>query len=113
MQHRSRPLMLLALLLGVFSLAACSKDSSKDKSSTTPAASTPSTPSAASELSVLIFPNYLDEKIIKDFEAQNNTRLRVTIYDSTEEMESKLAYAGADSQYDIVVMASHAMPRLV
>jgi spermidine/putrescine transport system substrate-binding protein len=113
MQHRSRPLMLLALLLGVFSLVACSKGSSKDQSPAASAAPPSSTPAAARELSVLIFPNYLAEKSIKEFEAQNNTRMRITIYDSTEEMESKLAYAGADSQYDVVVMASHAMPRLV
>lgn len=110
MQHRSRRLMLLALVLGVSSLAACKETPKGD-----PATNAPPSASKAierGELSVLIFPNYLDEKIIKDFETQNNTRLRITIYDSTEEMESKLAYAGADSQYDIVVMASHAMPRL-
>ncbi|WP_437676126.1 polyamine ABC transporter substrate-binding protein [Sorangium sp. So ce131] len=101
--------MVLAILVGVLSMAACDKCGGDTGTPQGPAA-TP--PAGASELSVLIFPNYLDDKSLKDFEEQNKTRVRLTIYDSTEEMESKLAYAGADAQYDVVVMASHAMPRL-
>ena len=111
MQHRYVNLVLIATLLGVLSLAACSKDNSKEDKGTAPPA--PSASPVASELSLLIFPEYLDEKIIRDFETKNKARLRMTMYDSTEEMESKLAYAGADNQYDVVVMASQIVPRMV
>lgn len=110
MQTQRRPLMVLAILLGVLSVAACGKDKAPSEARAESGAKEPA--AQPSELSVLIFPNYLDDKSIKDFETQNNARLRLTIYDSTEEMESKLAYAGADAQYDVVVMAAHASGRL-
>jgi spermidine/putrescine transport system substrate-binding protein len=110
MRYRCLPLMVLAALLGVLLLSACSE---KAKKSDGPSASAAPAPAPPSELSLLIWPAYIDEKIVQEFEKQHNARLRMTIYDSTEEMESKLAYGGADSQYDVVVLASHAMPRLV
>jgi spermidine/putrescine transport system substrate-binding protein len=115
MQYRNRPLMLLALLLGVFSLTACSKASSGGKPEPDKASPSASPPPAAgaSELNLLIFPDYIDEKIVQNFESENHTRVRLTKYDSTEEMESKLAYAGADSQYDVVIMASQVLARMV
>lgn len=109
MRYKFQPLMVLATLLGIFLLSACNDK----KKSDAPGPSAAPESAAPSELSLLIWPAYIDEKIIQDFEKQHNARLRMTIYDSTEEMESKLAYAGADAQYDVVVLASHAMPRLV
>ncbi|WP_437655375.1 polyamine ABC transporter substrate-binding protein [Sorangium sp. So ce1182] len=76
-------------------------------------AAKPATPAEVGELNLLIFPDYIDEKIIKDFEVQTKAQVRLTRYDSTEEMESKLAYAGAESQYDVVIMASQILPRMV
>lgn len=114
MQHRNRSLALIAFLLGVLSLAACSnkKENPQETKGATPSPEAkPSGP--ATELNLLLFPDYIDEKILKDFEKQNNARVRLTRYDNTEEMEAKLAYTGADSQYDVVVMASQVMPRLV
>ena len=109
MQHRYLDLALLPILVGALLLAACSKKSSTENHQSASSAE----PKAAGELSLLIFPEYLDEKIIRDFEVQFKTRMRITMYDSTEEMESKLAYSGAESQYDIVVMANHVLPRMI
>ena len=111
MQPRYTNLVLLATGLAVLSLAACSGETPEVDKESTPSAASASP--AVTELSLLLFPDYLDEKTIRDFDEKNNARLRMTIYDSSEEMESKLAYAGADSQYDVVVMATHMLPRMV
>lgn len=108
MKTPRRPLMLVSILLGVLSLIGC-KPSSSGNGESAPGAGK----ADSSELNLLIFPDYIDEKIIKEFEAETKTRVRLTRYDSTEEMESKLAYAGADSQYDVVIMASQVLPRMV
>lgn len=100
-QHRS--LVLVATLLGLLSLTACSKCSSKDGDGA----------AAQTELNMLIWPDYVYEPSIRQFEKENNVRIRITLYDSTEEMEGKLAYAGADSQYDVVIMASQIVARMV
>ncbi|XXX76974.1 spermidine/putrescine ABC transporter substrate-binding protein [Sorangium sp. So ce134] len=113
MQYRRRPLVLASLLLGVLSLTACGKKESPPAGQDPAAGAKPAAPAEVGELNLLIFPDYIDEKIIKDFEAQTKAQVRLTRYDSTEEMESKLAYAGADSQYDVVIMASQILPRMV
>ncbi|MGK4009157.1 spermidine/putrescine ABC transporter substrate-binding protein [Sorangium sp. So ce1036] len=116
MQTRRRPLMLASMLLGALSLIGCSGCSKKSDppSGQVPESSAKSAaPADPGELNLLIFPDYIDEKIVKAFEEQTKARVRLTRYDSTEEMESKLAYAGADSQYDVVIMASQVLPRMV
>src|SRR5689334_16683276 len=112
MQYRRRPLVLVSMLLGVLSLMACKKDPAPAGQESGTAAK-PAAPAETGELNLLIFPDYIDEKIIKDFEVQTKAQVRLTRYDSTEEMESKLAYAGAESQYDVVIMASQILPRMV
>ena len=119
MNHTHRGLTLATALLGVFSLFACSNSSSSGgttgkgeaKQGAGPTVEAKQGPPA--EMNLLIWPDYIDEKILKDFETKNNARVRLTRYDSTEEMESKLAYAGADSQYDVVILASQVLPRMV
>src|SRR5687767_10459025 len=112
MQYRRRPLVLVSMLLGVLSLMACnSKKDPAPGGQESGSAAKPAAPAEVGELNLLIFPDYIDEKIIKDFEAQTKAQVRLTRYDSTEEMESKLAYAGAESQYDVVIMASQILPR--
>jgi spermidine/putrescine transport system substrate-binding protein len=113
MQHRYRPLLLLAILWGALSLTACSKDKPQAAGDAGPNTGSAPPSAADSELNLLIFPDYLDERIIREFEVQNKTRMRLTRYDSTEEMESKLAYAGGDGQYDVVIMANHVLPRMI
>lgn len=111
MQHRYRSMVLTAVLPGVIALAGCTKEEPKENKPA-PANSTP-VASAPVELNLMIWPDYIGDQTIKEFEKANNARLRLTRYDSTEDMESKLAYAGAESQYDVVVMASQVLPRLV
>lgn len=114
MHKTNRRVVLLAILAGLSGLAGCKNDppSGATAGSTPKPASTPPPSAEPTDVSLLIFPEYIDEKSIKDFEKANNARLRITLYDSTEEMESKLAYAGADSQYDVVVMASQVLGRM-
>lgn len=123
MRYGYRGLTLSALLLGLVSLACSNSGSSSSggtsggdkkgdgKSATTPAAEVKAGPPV--EMNLLIWPDYIPPEPLADFEKANNARVRLTRYDSTEEMESKLAHTGADAQYDVVVMASHALPRMV
>lgn len=113
MQTRRRPLMVVSMLLGVLSLIGCSKKSDPPSDQVPESSAKSAASGEAGELNLLIFPDYIDEKIIKDFEQQTKARVRLTRYDSTEEMESKLAYAGAEGQYDVVIMASQVLPRMV
>lgn len=99
----------VVLLAGLLALVGCS---SKKEDKPAPAPDAPK-PATATELNLLNFSEYIDEKIVADFEKSANVRVRITTYESTEEMEGKLSYGGADSQYDVVVAASQAVPRLV
>lgn len=100
--------------LGLVAMAGCSKpDPGPGPGPTTTGAAAPATPKKAEEISLLIFSEYIEDKIVADFEKEAGVRLRITTYESSEEMESKLAYGGADAQYDVVVAASQVLPRLV
>lgn len=105
-------------LISVLGLSACSSKRDEQQTPvTTPttsssAAAQKAAPAQPTELTILIFSEYIDEKIVTDFEKSAGVRMRITTYESSEEMESKLSYGGADSQYDVVVAASQALPRL-
>jgi spermidine/putrescine transport system substrate-binding protein len=103
--------------VGLLALAGCTKDDKPAQpglkgSASAAAAPEPPKPTPT-EMSLLIFSEYIDEKIVADFEKDAKIRLRITTYESSEEMESKLSYGGADAQYDVVVAASQSLPRLV
>lgn len=108
----------VAGLIGVLGLSACSdKKNEQPTPASTPttsssAAAQKTAPSQPTELTLLIFSEYIDEKIVADFEKSAGVRMRITTYESSEEMETKLSYGGADSQYDVVVAASQTLPRL-
>jgi spermidine/putrescine transport system substrate-binding protein len=102
----------LSILVGVLAcLLALAGCSSKKEDKPGPAQEPPK-PATPTELNLLIFSEYIDEKIVSDFEKLAGVRLRITTYESTEEMEGKLSYGGADSQYDVVVAASQTLARL-
>ncbi|EYF05924.1 polyamine ABC transporter substrate-binding protein [Chondromyces apiculatus] len=105
----------IAGLVGISLLAACG-NKSKEESKAQPsgsAAESAASPKTPGEVSLLIFAEYIEDKIVSDFEKAASVRLRITTYESSEEMESKLSYGGADSQYDVVVASSQTVPRLV
>src|SRR5205823_3680963 len=50
--------------------------------------------------------------IPKEFEKQTGIKVKIDLYEATEEMMAKLGQAGGDSQYDVVVVSDHAIPVL-
>lgn len=82
--------------------AACSK--SPDSATSRP---------AGEALNVYMFSEYIDPAIPAEFERQTGTRVRVSVYEATEEMIAKLQQAGGAEQFDVVVASDHAVPVLV
>ncbi|AKT37057.1 polyamine ABC transporter substrate-binding protein [Chondromyces crocatus] len=107
----------VAGLVSLSVLAGCSNKSKEETRAPSDTAAAGSTATASAkaptEVSLLIFAEYIEDKMVTDFEKSADVRLRITTYESSEEMETKLSYGGADSQYDVVVAASWATPRLV
>jgi spermidine/putrescine transport system substrate-binding protein len=75
---------------------ACSKNSS-DKSQ---------------QLNVYMWSEYIDPAIPAEFEKETGIKVRVSVYESSEEMMAKLQQAGGSEQYDLIVVSDHLLPVL-
>jgi len=67
---------------------------------------------AEAKLNLYIWSEYIDPRIEKDFTAATGIEIRRDVYETTEDMMAKLQLAGGDRQYDVVVVADHAVPVL-
>jgi spermidine/putrescine transport system substrate-binding protein len=92
----------LALILG-----ACSRQAENAGPSGEPAAS-----QKGRQVTVYMYSEYIDPEIPREFEKQNGVKVRIDVYEATEEMMAKLQQAGGASQYDVVVVSDHAIPVL-
>ena len=63
-------------------------------------------------LNVLIWPEYIDPKIVADFERQFDCRIILDKFDNDAAVIPKLAAGGA-SAYDIVCIGNHIVPALI
>ncbi len=63
-------------------------------------------------LNLYIWSEYIDPQIITDFEAQTESRVIISTYESNEDMVAKLQGGGV-SQYDIVVPSDYIVPTLI
>lgn len=72
----------------------------------------PVTAAPARELNLYIWSEYIDPEIIKAFEKQTGSKVRVSLYESNEEMIAKLQAGGA-GQYDVVVPSGFVVPSMV
>lgn len=70
-------------------------------------------PAAGKQVTAYMYSEYIDPEIVKAFEDETGLKLRIDVYDSTEEMMGKLQQAGAAAQYDVMVVSDHAIPILV
>ena len=91
-----------ALLAVPLLFAACAKKPD-------PAALEASTPC---ELNVFIWSEYIDEKIVEDFKAQNQCKVKIDLYEDNESMMAKLQ-GGGTAQYDIVVPGNYIVPSMI
>lgn len=65
------------------------------------------------ELEVYIWSEYMDPAILEDFEKATGVPVRLSFYETTEDMIAKLQHASGASQYDLVVAPNQAIPLLV
>lgn len=65
-----------------------------------------------SKLFLFNWSEYINPKIIKQFEAKYHVKVVQSYYDGNAELFAKLQ-AGGDSQYDVIVPSSYFIPRLV
>jgi spermidine/putrescine transport system substrate-binding protein len=64
------------------------------------------------QLNVYTWSEYIDPAIPADFEKETGIKVRVSVYESTEEMMAKLHQAGGSDQYDLLVVSDYALPVL-
>lgn len=97
MLRRTLCLVLVASFAAVvLSLAGCS-ESSEDRSG---------------KVVVLMWSQYFDPELETEFERQTGLDLEIISYETTDQMIAKLRQAGGASQYDLVVVSDHAVPKL-
>ena len=66
---------------------------------------------AAGELTIFIWSEYMNPKVIQDFEDKYKVKVRLTYYESNEEMVAKLQSGGL-GQYDLIVPSTYIIPSL-
>ena len=57
---------------------------------------------AQGTLQLYTWTDYIDPSIVRDFEKETGLKVRITYYESNEEMQAKLQ-AGGVSQFDLVL----------
>jgi len=63
-------------------------------------------------LNLFIWSEYIDPKIVADFEQQNNCKVNIDLYEDTESMLAKVQGGGA-GLYDLVVPSDNLVPVMV
>lgn len=67
---------------------------------------------AGKELRIYNWSEYMDPKILTDFEKKTGIKVRTDFYESNEEMVAKLQ-AGGVNQYDLIVPSNFIVPTLI
>ncbi len=86
----------------LFAVAGCSRSSDTAASK----------PSAARQVNVYMFSEYIDPAIPREFEKATGLKVRIDVYEAPEEMMAKMQQAGGAEQYDVLVVTDHAIPVL-
>ncbi len=67
---------------------------------------------APQKLNLFIWSEYIDPKIITQFERENNCKVNLDLYEDAESMLAKMQGGGV-SLYDVVVPPDHMVPAMV
>ncbi|MCA8921322.1 MAG: spermidine/putrescine ABC transporter substrate-binding protein [Planctomycetes bacterium] len=78
-----------------------------------PAPSSGSGAGGPEALNLYIWSEYLDPALVEAFTKETGTPVKVSLFESTEEMLAKLQHAAGTSQYDLVVVANQSVPAMV
>ncbi len=63
-------------------------------------------------VTVYMFSEYIAPELPEAFEKLTGSKVKIDVYEATEEMMAKLQNAGGVSSYDVVVVSDHAVPTL-
>ncbi len=84
----------------------CAACSPSQPPQTAPAGGPP--PSAPQTVTVFMYSEYIDPEMLTDFEKTTGKKVRLDVYESTEDMMAKMQQSG--DQYDVVVVSDHIIP---
>ena len=64
----------------------------------------------AKEVNVYMYSEYIAPEMLEKFKKETGITVRLSPYETTEDMLAKMQQAGGTSQYDVVVASDHAIP---
>jgi spermidine/putrescine transport system substrate-binding protein len=64
-------------------------------------------------LNLYIWSEYIDPEVVKDFEKQTGIEVRISLYESNDEMIAKLQQGGGLGQYDVVVPSNNVLEQMI
>ncbi len=67
---------------------------------------------ARETLNLFIWSEYIDPKLVTEFEHQNDCKVGISLFDDAESMLAKVQ-GGGDSLYDVVVVPDHLVPAMI
>ncbi len=67
---------------------------------------------AAETLNLFIWSEYIDPKLVTEFEKANDCKVNISLFEDAESMLAKVQ-GGGDSLYDVVVVPDHLVPAMV
>lgn len=65
------------------------------------------------ELNLYIWSEYIDPDVVKAFEDKTGIKVKISLYESNDEMLAKLHKGGGASLYDLVVPSNNIIPQMV
>lgn len=105
------------LLVGCLLLGACGKQEAekpKAEEAATPKAEAPKETKApekgGKEVNVYMYSEYIAPELLERFKKETGITVRLSPYETTEEMLAKIDKGGGVSQYDVVVASDHIIP---
>lgn len=107
------PSLLLAasLLLGACGPKGAAPTATSGDAAPTTATQAASAPAAGGkEVNVYMYSEYCAPELLEKFKQETGVTVRLSPYETTEEMLAKMQQAGGTSQYDVVVVSDHAIP---
>ncbi len=68
---------------------------------------------SAAELNLFIWSEYIDPELVEAFEKETGVKVNISLFESTEQMMSKLQAAGGTRQFDIVVASNESLQAMI
>ncbi|MCZ7646321.1 MAG: spermidine/putrescine ABC transporter substrate-binding protein [Planctomycetota bacterium] len=106
-----RSLILSLFALFAFALGGCG--SGGKTGTAAKSAGGPDAPSAGGIVSVFIWSEYHDPEVVAEFEKQTGLKVKLSYFESNEQMLAKLQQPGSDKEYDIVVPSAHSVASMI